>query len=159
MNKLLAAGAAACLAFTCLPGSGAIACDEDCAYEMQEAAYERAEAREEAAEEGYYPSQSRGDSRSMRRREQAAGKSAQRRARKSAAGESSVTEPKSEPDPEPKTLTRSKRGTAVVNENSSISNGSSRFAEDDTVERVSTKPVGCKTYFPSVGMTISVPCD
>jgi hypothetical protein len=51
--------------------------------------------------------------------------------------------------------------TKVAKENSSISteSGSDRVAEEDTFERRPAKAVGCKKYFASVGMTLSVPCE
>lgn len=167
MIKLLAISTAACLAGICLFGPGALACDEDCAEEMHEAAYERAyehtEAREEAAEEGYVVTGGgRGASRSDSRREQAT--RGETRKAPPARTESRVAEPKPDSAPQPEPQPRSKRdtgrGRAIVDENSSISTGDSRYASDDSYERpASVKPVGCKTYFPSVGMTVSVPCD
>lgn len=159
MIKLLAASAAAFITLTAAVAPVASACDEDCAYEAHEAAYdrayERASAREEAAEEGYFSSGGRRSSGSASRREQAA------RAEKSAASssESRRAEPKPA-DPAPSTQSRTPR-TKLAKENSSISteSGSGGIAEEDTFERRPAKAVGCKKYFASVGMTLSVPCE
>ncbi len=52
--------------------------------------------------------------------------------------------------------------TKVANESSSIATGSSEVASDDLYEdarpRKASRATGCKSYFPSVGMTLSVPC-
>jgi hypothetical protein len=141
---------------------GAHACDEDCAYEAQEAAHERAyereAAREEAAEEGYYSGSRRSGSPSASRRKQAVQAQAKRSSEPPAA-ERQTVEPK--PDPTPRTQTGSPR-IKVAKENSSISTGSGAdrrdVAEDDSYVRPA-KAIGCKTYLPSVGMTLSVPCD
>ncbi len=167
MIKQLVVGAA-CLAVTCLSGTVVWACDEDCAYEMREAAYEQAydhaEARAEAAEEGYsLPRSERGASRSAGRRESAGrGAAVPEEPRKPAQtrAESRVAEQRSETPTRSEPQRQSKGAKGVLNENSSIASGSRSFAEDDTYDRpVSRKAVGCKTYFPSVGMTVSVPCD
>lgn len=157
MIKLLAACAAAFITLTAAVAPGASACDEDCAYEAHEAAYERAyergSAREEAAEESYYSSGGR-RSGSASRRERAA------RAEKSAAWSSASRRAEPKPvDPAPSTESRTPR-TKVAKENSSVSTepGSDRIAED-TFERRPAKAVGCKEYFASVGMTLSVPCE
>jgi len=160
MIKTLAVAAATFIALTAAFNPSVRACDEDCAYEAHEAAYERAEerssAREEAAEEGY----SYGGRRSSgfpSRREQAAARAAQAQKAAAQSSESRRAEPK--PDPAPSTQTRSPR-TKVAKENSSISteNGSKRLAEDDSYQRPA-KAVGCKKYFASAGMTLSVPCE
>jgi hypothetical protein len=158
MIKTLAVAAATFIALTTAFSPSVRACDEDCAYEAHEAAYERAEenasVREEAAEEGYSYG-GRRSSGSPSRREQAAARGAQKAAAQSS--ESRHAEPKA--DPAPSTQTRSPR-TRVAKENSSISteNGSKRLAEDDSYERP-TKAVGCKKYIASAGMTLSVPCE
>jgi hypothetical protein len=140
---------------------GAKACDEDCAYEHQEAAYERhyerESAREEAAEEGYYNRGSSGNSGASRRRA-----AAQRAAPREAPAERTVAEPKpSNPaQSEPRTVR-----TKVAKENSSVATGSRDIAADDGSlddaprERKTSRSTSCKSYFPSVGMTLSVPCD
>ena len=140
---------------------GATACDEDCAYERHEAAYERAyereSAREEAAEEGYYNRGSSGYSGASRRRA-----AAQRAAPRQQEPEQTVAEPKpSTPaQSEPRTVR-----TKVAKESSSIATGSREIAADDVSsddalrERKTSRSTGCKSYFPSVGMTLSVPCD
>lgn len=159
MIKLLAASAAAFITLTAAVAPGASACDEDCAYEAHEAAYERAyergSAREEA-EEGYYSSGGR-RSGSASRRERAA---LAAQAEKSAASSSASRRAEPKPvDPAPSTESRTPR-TKVAKENSSVSteSGSDRIAED-TFERRPAKAVGCKKYFASVGMTLSVPCE
>jgi hypothetical protein len=142
------------------------ACDEYCG-EAQEAAYERAyeqqAAREEAAEEGYYGSQRRGYSQSGSRRGSAA--------RSAPSAQRQAAEPESKSGTSTRTRQRGQdreQDYDVANENSSIAGGSDEVASDDSFERRpvkssgerrSGKAVGCKTYFPSVGMTLSVPCD
>jgi hypothetical protein len=159
MLRLLAATAATFLTLAAAATPGAKACDEDCAYERHEAAYERAyereSAREEAAEEGYYNRGSSGSSGTSRRR-------AQRAATRQQQPEQTVAEPKpSTPaQSEPRTVR-----TKVAKENSSVTTGSSEVAADDVTfedtprERKASRSTGCKSYFPSVGMTLSVPCD
>lgn len=158
MIKTLTVAASTLIALSAAFGPGAHACDEDCAYEAQEAAYERAyereAAREEAAEEGYYSGSRSG---SARRRGQAAQARAAKRSSEPLAAERQTAEPK--PDPTPRTQTPSPR-IKVAKENSSISAGSGQreVAEDDSYVPP-VKAIGCKTYLPSVGMTLSVPCD
>jgi leucyl aminopeptidase (aminopeptidase T) len=160
MIKTPAVAVATFIALTAAFSPNVRACDEDCAYEAHEATYERAEerasVREEAAEEGYY-SAGRRSSGSSSRREQAAARAAQAQKAAAQSSESRRAEPK--PDPAPSTQTRSPR-TKVAKENSSISteNGSNRVAEDDSYQRPA-KAVGCKKYFASAGMTLSVPCE
>ena len=161
MLRLLAATAVTLLTLTAAATPGAKACDEDCAYERHEAAYERAyereAAREEAAEEGYYSRGSSGSSGASRRRA-----AAQRAAPRQQQLEQTVAEPKpSTPaQSEPRTVR-----TKVAKENSSVATGSRDVAADDGSyedtprERKTSRPTGCKSYFPSVGMTLSVPCD
>jgi hypothetical protein len=162
MIKTLAVAAATLIALNASFSAGAHACDEDCAYEAQEAAYERQAAREEAAEEGYSSGGSGSGSRSASRRaaEAAQAKAAQaKRSSEPPAAKRQTAEPK--PDPTPRTQTSSPR-VKVANENSSISTGSDygdrEVAEDDTHVRP-VKSIGCKAYLPAVGMTLSVPCD
>jgi hypothetical protein len=159
MLRLLAATAVTLLTLTAAATPGAKACDEDCAYERHEAAYERAyereSAREEAAEEGYYSRGSSGSSGASRRR-------AQRAAPRQQQPEQTVAEPQlSTPaQSEPRTVR-----TKVAKENSSVATGSHEVAADDVNhedtprERKTSRSTGCKSYFPSVGMTLSVPCD
>jgi hypothetical protein len=161
MLRLLAATAVTLLTLTAAVTPGAKACDEDCSYERQEAAYERhyerESAREEAAEEGYYNRGSSGYSGASRRRA-----AAQRSAPREAPAEPTIAEPKpSTPaQSEPRTVR-----TKVAKENSSVATGSRDVAADDSNyedaprERKTSRSTGCKSYFPSVGMTLSVPCD
>jgi hypothetical protein len=158
MLRLLAATAVTLLTLAAAATPGAKACDEDCAYERHEAAYERAyereSAREEAAEEGYYSRGSSGSSGASRRR-------AQRATPRQQQPEQTVAEPKpSTPaQSEPRTVR-----TKVAKENSSVATGSRDVAtdyvifEDTPRERKAARSTGCKSYFPSVGMTLSVPC-
>jgi hypothetical protein len=160
MLRLLAATSVTLLTFTAAVTPGARACDEYCAYDRQEAAYERAyereSAREEAAEEGYYRRESSGSSGAARRRA-----AAQRSAPRQQQPEQ-VAEPK--PSTPAQTEPRTSR-TKVAKENSSIATGSREIAADDASyedaprERKTGRSTGCKSYFPSVGMTLSVPCD
>jgi hypothetical protein len=165
MTKLPAVGAAATILLTllCAPDARAY-CDEDCAYEVHEAAEERASehayAREEAAEEGYV--------RDDRRSERAPQREPQRDKRAARVKESETPAARqvpsvkrvAEPQPEPQTPAPEQRKSApksVASENSSIASETTQIAEDDTSGR--KREVGCKTFFPSVGMTLSVPCD
>lgn len=155
MIKLPAAGAAALL--LCLLGiSDARAwCDEDCAYEAHEAAYERAAereyAREEAEEEGYATGGNRGDRSSRSARRNSDGRADQR----SPPAAKRVAEPKPVPP-----VDKRPAATKVATENSSIATGNTLIAVDDSLARgPSQRELGCKTFFPSVGMTLSVPCD
>jgi flagellar biosynthesis/type III secretory pathway protein FliH len=160
MIKTLTVAASTFVALSAAFGPAAHACDEDCAYEAQEAAYERAyereAAREEAAEEGYDSGSRSG---SARRRGQAAQGRTAKRSSVPLAAERQTAEPK--PDPTPRTQTPTPR-IKVAKENSSISTGSGadrrEVAEDDSYVQPA-KTIGCKTYLPSVGMTLSVPCD
>lgn len=69
-----------------------------------------------------------------------------------------VTVAKTEPAPLPETTNK----TAEV-ENSSISTADAKVAEVKTVEPEQkiavAKDVGCKKFFASAGMTLSVPCE
>jgi pyruvate/2-oxoglutarate dehydrogenase complex dihydrolipoamide acyltransferase (E2) component len=155
MIRLPAATAAILLAFTFVSSPGARACDEDCYYEAQEAAYERdyerASAREEAAEEGYDPSEGRSSSRSSRRAKP------DRAVAKQAAPTKNGAEPK--PSTPAQSPASASTRTKVAAEPSSITSGSNDVAVDDRQEPRPAKAEGCKSYFPSVGMTLSVPCD
>ena len=88
-----------------------------------------------------------------------AGSARAAQAEKAAAHPPKAAAPSPSRDPAPSTQTRTPR-TKVAKENSSISteSGSNRIAEDDTYERPA-KAVGCKKYFASAGMTLSVPCE
>jgi hypothetical protein len=66
---------------------------------------------------------------------------------------------------EPKTETKTEAKT-VVSENSSISTANGKVAEAKPVETgkpekkvVASKNLGCKQFFPSVGMTLTVSCE
>jgi hypothetical protein len=50
---------------------------------------------------------------------------------------------------------------AARSENSSISTASTtaKAPVAETVKEASAKPVDCKKFFPSVGITLSVPCE
>lgn len=143
-------------------------CDEDCAYERQEAAYERAYERASGSEDDEgYGRQSRGgysqpSGRSARRAPQPE-PPAETKSSSQSSSKSRKTAREDEPSgSKPTVTTRSQRlrDGDVANENSSIVGGSSQVAEDDTQEpRPAKRAVGCKTYFPSVGMTLSVRCD
>lgn len=154
MTKLTAVRAAiCCLSLACVPEAQAW-CDEDCAYEAHEAAYERAVelqgAREDGDDEGYAIQ----DRRALRsqRSEKSAEPSAPPTQRRVAAPRSEPTPAVEKPRPPP----RSK----VAIESSSIATGATKVAEDDSGGReVVRRDVGCKTFFPSVGMTLSVRCD
>jgi hypothetical protein len=159
MLRLLAASTVTLLTFTAAVTPGAKACDEYCAYDRQEAAYERAyereAAREEAAEEGYYG----------RRSSESSGASRRRAAQRSAPRQQ---QPEQVAEPKPSTPAQSEPRTVrtkVAKENSSIATGSKEIAADDASyedaprERKPSRSTGCKSYFPSVGMTLSVPCD
>lgn len=166
--KLSATSAAALLLATILASPAAHAyCDEDCAYERHEAAYERAEERQSAQEEYEgYGRQSRGFSQPSGRSARRAPQPEPQESKSSSQSESKTRkavredEPSSESKPTVTTRSQRLRDGDVANENSSIVGGTSRVAEDDTQEpRPAKRTVGCKTYFPSVGMTLSVRCD
>jgi hypothetical protein len=71
------------------------------------------------------------------------------------------SEPRSEPEPTPASSTRSQSSRSkVATENSTITSGSTELADDNSFSRPAAKrDVGCKTFFPATGMTLSVPCD
>lgn len=158
MIRLPAATAAAIvLGLLGCPGAQAW-CDEDCAYEAHEAAYERATereyAREEAGEDGYVIERSR-SSRGERRA--ARNTDYSRPDQRNGAAMKRVAGPRAEPPPSVET---SRGPTKVATENSTIATGTTRIAEDDSSgQETPRREVGCKTFFPSAGMTMSVPCD
>lgn len=165
MMKLLAASAA--LFTIAVAGSQPARawCDEDCAYEMheaaQESAYERAAAREEAQEEGSrYRGSDRDEQRAMRARMQQSERDARDTSSEAKRSrQKSVSEPRVEPEPAPSTRAQSAR-SKVATENSSITSGSTQLADDNSFGRAtSRRDLGCKTFFPATGMTLSVPCD
>jgi hypothetical protein len=73
--------------------------------------------------------------------------------------EEKVTVAKAEPE------TKIETASPVVSENSSISTANGKVAEAKPVETAkpekvaAVKEVGCKQFFPSVGMTLSVSCQ
>ncbi|MFA5898414.1 MAG: hypothetical protein WC829_04800 [Hyphomicrobium sp.] len=160
MIKIPAVGAVAImLSFLGIPHAQAW-CDEDCVYEAYEAAEEReaqrADAREEAAEAGYYVPDRRSTDRSSK---SARNSTRSRDSDRSAAREHEVAKRVGEPAREPTPSVDKRRSpTNVASENSSITTETTRIATDDGGGRVE-REVGCKTFFPSVGMTVSVPCD
>lgn len=153
MNKLLPLSATLMI-FGSLPISAALAwCDDDCVIEAHEAAYERAAAREEAEEEGYVVEQQ--PRHRPRRDEPRQAEQTYARTRQSAAkrdDDQPVARRPADSSSQP-------RATAKI-ENSSIATSGTRLAEG-TDDRSGTahREVGCKTFFPTVGMTLSVPCD
>lgn len=153
MNKLLPLSAALVI-FSSSPMSAALAwCDEDCVIEAHEAAYERAAAREEAEEEGYVIE-----------------RQTHQRPRQGERRQVEQTYARSRPSPakrndeqpaarQPADSSSQPRATAK-SENSSIATGGTRLAEgNDDRSEPAHREVGCKTFFPTVGMTLSVPCD
>lgn len=142
-------------------------CDEDCAYEAHEAAYERASEREyaieEAVEEGYVPDRRRGERAYRSDRSGSRGRSFSQAEPRGAEAAKRAAEPQPRSAPsadQPRTRIK------VATENSSIATGiatgtgTSRIAEDDSGTQAHVqREVGCKTFFASVGMTLSVPCD
>lgn len=156
MTKLPAAAAAAFLLCLFNTPDARAGCDEYCADAHEEASYERAYAREEAAENGYFVD----DRRPSRASRQARG--SERNSATRAAARAPARREAAEPAEQP---TRTSRERALaVNENSSITTGTTagttRVADDDSAERKPlSREVGCKSFFPSVGMTLSVPCD
>ncbi|CAN1722477.1 conserved exported protein of unknown function [Hyphomicrobium sp. 1Nfss2.1] len=153
MNKLLTLSAAL-MVFGSFSMSSALAwCDEDCVIEAHEAAYERAAAREEAEEEGYVIEPQtrqrprRGEPRQI---EQTYARNRPSPAKRD--DEPPVTR-------QPADSRSQTRATAKI-ENSSIATSGTRLAEgDDYRSEPAHREVGCKTFFPTVGMTLSVPCD
>jgi len=158
MIKLISAAAAA-LALCVIASPDARAwCDEDCAYEAQEAAYERAAereyAREEAEEDGYGPA---GGHRVSRSRDLSGSSARSREPARSAARRGAEAPRLSEPDAPRSTPVR--RGERqIARENSSIATGNAQVAADDSFDQPLRREVGCKSFFPSVGMTLSVSC-
>lgn len=146
MNKLLIAVAAAFFAVTALFGSGAEAgfnarLNVPAGFSTLEKA---------GCGGGYFRSYRRHSYRSVRRRV----KRKVHVASKPAA--SSVSVAKAEPEAKAKS-------EVVENENSSISTLDGKVAKTEpakTEEKVAVaKDVGCKQFFPSVGMTLTVPCQ
>lgn len=170
MIKLPAACAAILFLGLAASPSAYAYCDEDCAAVHEEAAYEHAAAREEAAEEGYAIDPRRGEreaamerqamrEREARREAQSRKEQSRQEARRSIPARRGAEEP--EPVRQPAPSTEKQARTKVATENSSIASGAStRMAEDDGSDRPPPRrEVGCKTFFPSAGMTLSVPCD
>ncbi len=148
MNKLLIAVAAAFFAVTALFGSGAEAgfnarLNVPAGFSTLEKA---------GCGGGYFRSYRRHSYRSVRRRV----KRKVHVASKPAA--SSVSVAKAEPEAKVETKT-----AVIENENSSISTLDGKVAKTEpakTEEKVAVaKDVGCKQFFPSVGMTLTVPCQ
>jgi hypothetical protein len=156
MTKLPAAAAAAFLLCLFNTPDARAGCDEYCAEAHEEAYYERAYAREEAAENGYFVD----DRRPSRASRQARG--TERASTTRAVARAPARREAAEPAEQPTRTSRER--TLAVNENSSITTGTTtgatRIADGDSTERHSlAREVGCKSFFPSVGMTLSVPCD
>jgi hypothetical protein len=149
MNKLLIAVAAAFFAVTALFGSGAqagfnVRLNVPAGFSTLEKAG--------CGGGGYYRSYRKRSYRSVRR-------SVKRKvhvASKPAA--SSVSVAKAEPETEAKA-----KSEVAQNENSSIATVSDKVAETETAKTEKkvavAKDVGCKQFFPSVGMTLTVSCD
>jgi len=169
MLRLMATSAvlALCCAACCTPVYAA--CDEDCAYEAEEAAYARSsareEAREEAEEEGYaasrrsQPVQAAQPSTKRERTERTPEmrKPSPKLSRAPVSREQAPSAPAAAPAPP-----ASPRPGRIASENSSIAGGDMQVAADETADDnppPARRPVGCKTYFPSVGLTVSVSCD
>ncbi len=153
MNKLLTLSAAIIIFGPLSMSSAQAWCDEDCVYEAHEAAYERAAAREEAEEEGYVVErqtrqrQRRDDPREVQQASARKRPSTVRRGDEQRAARR-PTENASQPE------------STAASENSSIAAGMTRVAEgDDQRSEPPHREIGCKTFFPTVGMTLSVPCD
>jgi hypothetical protein len=124
-------------------GSGAViaGCDECYGYSEDERAYEREYQRELAEEYGYREPRRGQSSRSSRQR-------------------TAATQPSTRPRSPERTATRATSSAGVDNENSSITAGSADRGGRNYASRVATvREVGCKSFFPSVGMTLSVPCE
>lgn len=138
-------------------------CDEDCAYEMheaaQEAAYERAAAREERDEDDGYRSNPGYDQRGDRLRMQKEQAARVQRSEPKRTAKRTMDRRASEPEPEPATQIQQPI-SKVATENSSITGASTRLADDSASNRpTGQRDVGCKTFFPATNMTLSVPCD
>jgi len=149
VNKILIAAAAAFFAVTALFGSGAQA-----GFNVRLAAPAGFATLQKAGCGGGY-------FRSYRRRYYSSVRRHHRRKVHVARKHASVSVAKVEPKTETKVETK-----AVVSENSSISTANGKVAEAKPVETakpekkvVAAKDVGCKQFFPSVGMTLSVSCD
>lgn len=149
MTKMLTAAAAAFLAISALVGSGAQA-----GFNVRLAAPAGFSTLEKAGCGGG------GYRRVHRKRYQSARRSVKRNvqvARKPVAEK--VVVAKAEPEAKIETA------TPVIAENSSISTASGKVAEAKPVEIAkpekvaAVKEVGCKKFFPSVGMTLTVSCE
>lgn len=157
MLKLLAASTVA-LTLVAASGPAHAYCDEDCAYEMheaaQEAAYERATAHEEREEEASDRYQ-----RDPRYDQRAGALRMQKEPKRSAQQRRAMDRRAAEPEPEPATQIHQPIAK-VATENSSITSVTTRLADDSGSERpAGQRDVGCKTFFPATNMTLSVPCD
>jgi hypothetical protein len=77
--------------------------------------------------------------------------------------QSSVSVAKAEPDKKAEPEKKKAEVAAVESENSSISTADGKVAEAKPVKAekkvVASKDVGCKQFFPAVGMTLSVSCE
>ena len=156
MTKLLAVIAATVLALTALLGSGSGAragCDEDCQYEAQENAYERAYERDDERDDDEYERSGRRHFyQPVSRREQPTVRAEAKRPVRPVA----VATP--EPQPQPRTARE-----IAETENSSITTADDGAPEADTTgsqkKVAEAKDGGCKKFFASAGMTLSVPCE
>jgi hypothetical protein len=124
-------------------------CDEDCAEyaaevieERAEAATERAEYAAEMAEEGEYSPRGRTTRRQSAQREKNV------RSRTDTSSDQVARKPNAKSDQIPRT---SKKDADVDGEKSKASNSNKAVA--------AAEGATCKKYMPSVGMTLSVPCE
>lgn len=166
MLKLLAASTVA-LTLVAVSGPAHAYCDEDCAYEMheaaQEAAYERATAHEEREEEASdrYQRDPRYDQRAgaLRMQKEQETRAQRSEPKRSAQQKRAIDRRAAEPEPEPATQIHQPIAK-VATENSSITSVTTRLADESGSERpAGQRDVGCKTFFPATNMTLSVPCD
>ncbi len=148
MNKTLIAAAAAFFALTTLLGTGA-----EAGFNVGLAAPAGFSILEKAGCGGggyFHRHYHRSAHRSVRPRVEIA--------RKPAASSVSVAQIETKPEA---------TSEAVVSENSSISTANAKVAEATSIETpkpevkkvAAAKDVGCKQFFPSVGMTLSVSCE
>jgi hypothetical protein len=153
VNKMLIAVAAAFLAVTALFGSGA-----EAGFNVRIAAPAGFSSLHKAGcgGGGYY--------RVYRKRSsQSAGRRAKRKVEVASKAEAApVAVAKAEPEVEAKTEAKTEAPVAET-ENSSISTGAGKVAAVKTAEPekkvAAAKDPGCKKFFPSVGMTLSVSCE
>jgi hypothetical protein len=153
VNKLLIAVAAAFLAVTALFGSGA-----EAGFNVRIAAPAGFSSLHKAGcgGGGYY--------RAYRKRSfQSASRRVKRNVQLANKPEAApVTVAKAETEAEPKTEATTETAVAGT-ENSSVATGEGKVAEVKTAEPekkvAAAKEVGCKKFFPSVGMTLSVNCE